>query len=181
MRILFPFVLLIISFSSFSQNSTGVSKIQFSINFLMPALELETRVSNNSTIDLQLGTGFVLVSGDASDGTEFGFFPTFTAQYRNYHNFEKRMSKGKNILNISGNYIALHSAIYGGKPIIGDLESTANYGIEVGPVWGLHRVYKGGFKLNLNLGLGYGFNDQGDSAFGPIVGLRLGWLISNKN
>lgn len=126
-----------------------------------------------------MGTGFALVSGDAYGGTEFGIFPTFTAQYRNYYNLEKRLSKNKNVSNNSGNYIALHSAIYGGKPIIGDLESTANYAVAVGPVWGLHRVYGGGFKLNLNLGLGYGFNDQGDSAFGPLIGFQLGWLISN--
>lgn len=179
MRRLFPLLLLLLSFNSFSQNSTGVSKNQFSINFLMPALELETRLTNNSTIDLYLGTGYALVSGDAYGGTEFGFFPTFTAQYRNYYNLEKRLSKNRNISNNNGNYLAFHSAIFGGNPIIGELESTANYAIEVGPVWGLQRVYNGGFKLNLNLGLGYGFNDQGDSAFGPLVGFQLGWLISN--
>lgn len=179
MKKFLPLFFIILSFNLFSQENPGVSTNQFSINFLMPGLELETRLSHISTLDLQLGTGFALVGGEAHGGTEFGVFPTFIAQYRNYYNLKKRLSQNRNIDNNSGNYIAFHSAGFGGKPIIGDLESTANYAVEVGPVWGLQRIYGGGFKLNLNLGVGYGFNDIGESAFGPLLGFQIGWLISN--
>ncbi len=179
MKKLFPLFLIFFNFNSFSQSSAEVSKNLFSINFLLPSLEYETKIFNNSTLNLNLGTGFALVGGEIHNETKFGLFPNLSAQYRNYYNLERRLSKNKNISNNSGNYFGLHSAIYGGNPIIGDLEFTSNYAAEVGPVWGLHRVYNNGFKLNLNLGLGYGFNDQRNSSLVPLVGFQLGWLISN--
>jgi hypothetical protein len=48
-----------------------------------------------------------------------------------------------------------------------------------GPSWGLQRYYKSGFKLDLNVGAGYGFSEF-DSTFAFILGMRLGWLISKK-
>lgn len=177
MKNLLPFFFLLTIFQINAQNSPEVSKNLFSINFLMPSLELETKLTYNSTLDLNLGTGFALMSGDSYGGTYFGFFPNFMAQYRHYYNFNRRLEKNKNISNNSGNYFAFHSAIYGGKSFIGNLDSNADYSIELGPVWGLQRVYGKSFKLDLNLGLGYSFNDIGESAFGPLIGFKLGWVI----
>ena len=100
-------------------------------------------------------------------------------QYRYYYNLEKRLQKEKNIGNNSANYIALSGAVQIGKPIIGDLEYNEGYFGVIGPVWGLQRYYGSGFKLDLNLGAGYGFNESGSSFFSPIIGLRLGWRLSN--
>ncbi|MBE7639679.1 hypothetical protein GUB10_04965 [Salegentibacter sp. BLCTC] len=66
-----------------------------------------------------------------------------------------------------------------GKPIIGNLEYNEAYFGAVGPVWGLQRYYNSGFKLDLNLGGGYSFNESGESYFSLLIGIRLGWLLSN--
>ena len=88
------------------------------------------------------------------------------------------MEKGKKVSENSGNYITALAEITSGTPILGGLTSKADYAVVVGPAWGLQRVYNSGFKLNLNLGVGYGFDDLGGSYITPLVGIQLGWLLA---
>jgi hypothetical protein len=158
-----------------SQDRASVEKGLLSVNILTPGLEYELGTSSNTTLDLRVGSGLAYRKGMFEEG--FGIYPTFNLQYRYYYNLNKRMEKGKNISNNSANYIALSGSIQSGKPIIGDLEFNEGYFGAVGPVWGLQRYYGAGFKLDLNLGAGYSFNESGGSFFSPIIGLRLGWLL----
>lgn len=175
--------LLLLSFCFFTfsfinaQNQPSVEDGLFSVNILTPGLEYEYGLTNSTTLDLRAGSGFAYREGAFGKG--FGVYPVFGAQYRYYYNLNKRLEKGKNISNNSGNYIALSGTVQSGKPIVGDLEYNEGYFGVIGPVWGLQRYYGAGFKLDLNLGAGYGFNESGGSFFSPIVGLRLGWRISN--
>lgn len=175
--------LLLLSFCFFTfssinaQNQPSVEDGLFSVNILTPGLEYEYGLTNSTTLDLSVGSGFAYRKGTFGEG--FGVYPVFGVQYRYYYNLNKRLEKGKNISNNSGNYIALSGTVQGGKPIIGDLEFTEGYFGVIGPVWGLQRYYGAGFKLDLNLGAGYGFNESGGSFFSPIIGLKLGWRLSN--
>lgn len=178
MKNFLPFAFLFLCFTANAQEQASTSKSLFSLNFLLPGVEYETALSNKTTLDFRLGTGFAYATGMYRE-TEFGVFLNFFTQYRYFYNFQNRLEKGKNINNNSGNFIALHGGIFNGNPIIGTLESAQDYSVEVGPVWGMQRVYKSGFKLNLHLGLGYLFNDLGDSAFSPLIGFSLGWLIAD--
>ncbi|MGA9589316.1 MAG: hypothetical protein WBV11_05745, partial [Salegentibacter sp.] len=72
---------------------------------------------------------------------------------------------------------ALSGLVQSGKPVIGDLEYTADYFGVIGPVWGLQRYYGSGFKLDLNLGLGYGFDNLNSSYLSSMFSIRLGWLL----
>jgi len=168
-------ILFFTTLTSFSQETTTNS--QFSLNLLAPSAEYELAVSDNSTVDMNLGVGFAYHKSSYS-GEAFGIYPGFEAQYRYYYNFEKRADKGKKTSENSGNYIAGVASLTGGKPIIGDLEYANDYGGFIGPAWGLQRVYNSGFKLNLNLGIGMGFNDAGDTYLTPLFGLQLGWLVA---
>ena len=51
-------VLAIIGFSVNAQSQTNVEKSLFSVNFLLPGLEYELGLTNNTTLDLLAGTGF---------------------------------------------------------------------------------------------------------------------------
>ena len=161
-------------FPSYAQQPT-VEKGIFSVNILTPGLEYELGLTPTTTLDFRVGTGFAYQKGMFGEG--YGVYPIFNTQYRYYYNFKKRMDKGKNITKNSANYLALSAAVQTGKPIIGSLEYYESYFGAIGPVWGLQRYYKGGLKLDLNLGAGYGFNESGESFFSPILGLRLGWLL----
>ena len=162
--------------NSFAQETSPQTNSQFSANLLMPSLEYELSTGTNSTIDLLLGAGFAYRKTNGK--SDYAVFPSFQAQYRYYYNLNKRLEKGKKVSENSGNYITALAQFTSGKPILGGLTSKADYGIVIGPAWGLQRVYNSGFKLNLNLGAGYAFNDIGDSYFTPLIGLQLGWLIA---
>lgn len=181
MKNYFLVIFCLISISSFSQDTPSrpvVAESLFSVNFLVPAVEFEAGITPKTTLDLNFGIGFGLASGMYRDGTEFGFFPTFQAQYRYYYNLEKRLEQERKISDNNGNYFAGHVGLSSGKPVIGDLEYINNYSSTIGVVWGMQRIYDSGFKLNFNLGAGYGFNDLGDSYFSPLIGIQLGWLVT---
>lgn len=160
---------------AFSQDLT--TNNQFSLNLLSPSAEYEIAISNNSSIDLNLGVGFAY-QYSSTFGEAYGFYPGFEGQYRYYYNFSNRADDGKKTSQNSANYIAGIASITGGKAIIGGLDYENEYGVFIGPAWGLQRVYHSGFKLNLNLGLGLGANDSGEAYFRPFFGLQLGWLIA---
>lgn len=158
------------------QNLKTETKNQFSINLVAPSLEWEVSIGEKSSIDLKLGAAFAYAKvGSESD---FGIFPVFESQYRFYYNFVKRMERGKKTSDNSANYVAILGNVRSGNPIIGDLEIEDDFAFLVGPTWGLQRVYGSGFKLNLNLGAGFGINDLGDSYFSPLIGIQLGWVIA---
>jgi hypothetical protein len=161
-----------------AQDQPTVEDGLLSVNFLLPGLEYETALFDETTLDFRVGAGFGLSGGSDRD-TEYGIFLNAHTQYRYYYNFNKRLEKNKNIANNSANYIALNASVGLGEPIIGDLQVSPNLSGVIGPVWGLQRYYNSGFKLDLNLGAGYGFNDLGESFLSPIIGIRLGWLLSN--
>lgn len=172
------FVLSILACSATAQEAPVTTPNLFSVTILLPGLEYETALSEKTTLDFRVAMGFGYASGTYRE-TEFGIFPSFHAQYRYFYNFAKRIEKEKHIANNSGNYIALHTGLYSGNPIIGDLAYNADYMAEAGPVWGIQRVYNSGFKLDLHLGAGLGFNDLDETYLSPLIGFRLGWLLSN--
>lgn len=178
--------LLLLSFCLFSfsvinaQDQASVEDGLLSINILTPGLEYEYGLTNSTTLDLRAGAGFAYRKTSFGEGYEgFGVYPIFNVQYRYYYNLQKRLDKGKNISNNSANYIALSGGLQSGKPVIGNLEYNEAYFGSIGPVWGLQRYYGSGFKLDLNIGPGYGFNQSGDSFFSLLIGFRLGWRLSN--
>lgn len=171
MKNLILFLFLICGTSIYSQTTES----QFSLNILTPSAEYELALTDHSTIDVDLGIGFGYQESIA--GSAFGIFPGFEAQYRYYYNFENRADKNLKTSENSANYITAIASITGGDPLIGNLRYSSDYGILIGPAWGLQRVYDSGFKLNLNLGVGYGFDDNDNSYVAPIFGLQLGFKL----
>lgn len=145
---------------------------QFSLNLLIPSAEYEFSLTESSTLDFYAGIGFVYRK--VFDESHYSIFPEVMVQYRYYYNLDKRLEKGKNVANNSGNYLTAVALISGGNALIGDLNDVNGTSVLLGPAWGLQRVYGKHFKLNLYLGLGYGFNEV-DSYLAPIIAFQFGW------
>ncbi|PKV49857.1 hypothetical protein ATE84_1895 [Aquimarina sp. MAR_2010_214] len=160
---------------SAQNNSISVKDHMFKINILTsPGIEYEVGLGKNTTIDFRLGTGFAYVSKNGNG--EYGIFPSVEVAYRYYYNFERRIQKGKNTLKNSANYIALSTLFTHGDPVIGDIEVNIDYYAIIAPVWGFQRTYNSNFNWGLELGLGYGFNNE-ESFLRPVIGFRLGWVL----
>lgn len=175
-KFLLLFTIVLFTSKISGQERAPETNSQFSLNLFIPSVEWEIRTGKSSTIDLLLGSGFAYAKSGSE--SEFGFFPDFQSHYRYYYNFRKRQEKGKKVSENSGNYIAAAANIRSGKSLIGDLDLREDYAALIGPAWGMQRVYDSGFKLNLNLGAGFGFNDLGDTYITPFFGIQLGWLVA---
>lgn len=148
---------------------------QFSLNLLTPSAEYELSVAENSSVDFNLGLGFSYLHSLGE--SHYGIYPGFEAQYRYYYNFQNRKDDNKKTSKNSANYLAGIASITGGDPIFGDLKYNSDYGIVIGPAWGMQRVYDNRLKINFNLGLGYGYAEEGDSYLVPILSAQLGWIV----
>lgn len=175
-------VLIISVFNSYAQtnnvNTIG-TKNMFTANIIMPGLQYEIGLTSKTSIKLGLTTGFAWVYSRAK-GSEYGVFPSFEGSYRYYYNFERRKGKGKRTDNNSGNFIAISSYVTSGDPLIGDLESRLDYNGVVGPVWGIQRTYKSKLNWNVELGMGYGFNEE-NTYISPIANFSIGWVFGKES
>ncbi len=88
-------------------------------------------------------------------------------QPRFYYSLKKRIAKGKSGNNLSGAYLALHTALERNtekrteiiRDFNSDFEGTVDY-LRIGPMWGLqHRIFKTGF-IDLNFGFVAGSERQ---------------------
>lgn len=172
---------LIIAFSlvfALNMKAQEVSNNLFRINILTPGLTFEKGISTNNTLCLDANLGLVYTFS-SNLGNRLLETPFTRLQFRNYYNFDKRIAKGKNTLNNSGNYIAFSSSYYF-KNINDEFFVNSNDGFTIGATWGLQRTYKNGININLNAGLGYNFSNRKDKSIVPIINFTFGWITFRK-
>jgi len=173
------FVLIIFTFLANAQNGK-VEKSQMKLNFLAPALKYEAGLTDKTSLTFGVGLGFSIIGGSNRD-TEVSFFPFLESQYKYYYNFEKRTKKGKSTLNNSANYISFLAVLQSNKPLFKNSRYNDQAVIAVGPTWGFQRTYKKGFRLSLDLGLGYAYETIRENGFvTPLIDIELGWVLNRK-
>ena len=161
-----------------AQDVSKVANNLFRINILTPGLTFEKRITNNNTLCLDTNLGLVYTFS-SNLGNRLLKTPFTRLQFRNYYNFDKRIAKGKNTLNNSGNYIALSSSYYF-KNLNDDYFVNSYDGLTLGATWGLQRTYKSGLNINLNTGLGYNFSNLKDRSMTAILNFTVGWVLFSK-
>ncbi|MFS4417236.1 hypothetical protein [Maribacter sp. 2307ULW6-5] len=110
---------------------------------------------------------------------EVEIFPFLGADFRHFTNFERRISKGKNISGNSGDYVAFVNRLIVAAPLLGNREYDNPFPYVGAFVYGFQRTYNRGFYWGLSLGPGFftGDNDPGLSLF---TELKLGWVLGQK-
>ena len=161
-----------------AQSTKQVEDGLLKANALLPGISYEFGVGNTSTINLEGIIGFAIVGG-SNRSTEFGIFPGVQAEYRNYLNLDRRISKSKNISGNSGNYVSLLNQFQLGTPLIGNLEYDTDYFYNLAVVYGIQRTSPKGFYWGVSFGPGIFVDDFGTDA-GLLVDVRLGWVIGGR-
>lgn len=90
------------------------------------------------------------------------------------YNKEKRLSKGKSILNNSGNFVAFQSKYsFGYKN-----EPDQNNALLNELHWGLQRSLIQNLYFNTHFGIGYIYdNDNNEGNIYPAIGIRIGYVL----
>jgi hypothetical protein len=169
-----------------AQDEASTTKSVTNISILSPAITHEIAVGRNQTVFLAGGLNGISRFEEIRNTTPstinryFGLVPRASADFRNYYNFGKRLGKGKNINNNSGNYLALRT-LYTFEPVVNkDQFPDYNNGFALGGVWGIQRVYNSGIYLGLSLGVGYLFGDKKLDAT-SMGDFHLGFNIGSSN
>lgn len=190
-KLISTLALISIAFASNAQQFTAqdeatTTKSVTNISILSPAITHEIAVGRNQTVFLAgalNGIARFEEIGNTNPKTfnsDYGLAPKASVDFRNYYNFGKRLGKGKNINNNSGNYLALR-AEYEFAPIVNkDKFLTNNNGFAIGGVWGIQRVYNSGIYLGLSLGAGFLFGNTKFESTG-MGDFHLGFNIGSSS
>lgn len=149
------------------------------LNLGLHGLELSYELPLSQSIvwenNLGIGMGMEASAGSAS----FAFYfdrptPFVKSQLKWLYNRNKRLSKGKNVYDNSGNFIGLQSKYSFGDADLFDVNQAILTEIH----WGIQRNIGARFLFNLHLGLGIVSDfDNSESVFTPTFGLRFGYRI----
>ena len=140
----------------------------------------ESKLSNEISLRSEIGldAGFV-INGSYSG---FLFVPSLRVEPRWYYNLDKRLAKGKNIKNNSGNFISL-TTTYNPDWFMIPEENNLNFisSVSVIPKWAIKRTYGNHFTFETGVGVGYVFytEDYGDinGEVGVDLHLRIGYTF----
>jgi Protein of unknown function (DUF3575) len=157
------------------QQTPKVANSLFRVNILAPGLTFEKSISEKNTLALDVNLALFYIFS-SSRGSRLIKTPFTRLQFRHYYNLEKRVNKGKNILNNSGNYVALQSSYYF-KSLNDDFYIDRLDGVTLGAAWGMQRTYKSGLNININTGLGYNLSDKKTYTVQPILNFTIGWIF----
>lgn len=177
-KVLFFLLISIVSSNLFSQesNSASVEKSIFGIQtgFLGIWIHNESRLSNKFALRSEIGVdaGFIANSSESN----FFLVPSLRLEPRWYYNLEKRLAKGKNIKNNSGNFLSLTTSYNPDWFVIPDKTNLNFIGsLAVIPKWAIKRTYGNHFTFETGAGIGYVFftEDYGDKNGDLAVDLHL--------
>ena len=177
MKIYFSIFVMCSFLSLTAQSNKNVEKKLFKINALAPGVAYELGVGDNSTLNFDLTAGFV-ISGGSNRETSFTLFPTLGAEYRRFVNFERRLSKNKNISGNSGNYVGFVNQIIASTSVFGNEEFNKAFGFNTAFVYGIQRTYPKGFYYGIDFGPSVFVNDNVTSNI--YLNARIGWVIGKK-
>lgn len=182
-KIIIIIVLMLIN-RGYSQKINNVEKGVLKLSILTPSIEYELGLTKKTTLNFSIGTSLNIEKHDSiyNDKVFFGLTPVFGTQYRYYYNLDRRLKKGKNIGNNSGNYFSLLGKYELGDAIIGKIKRNHSNSFFVGTLYGVQRSYRNKMFFNVEGGIGLqkydDNNDYIDTAI--LINMKFGWMFNKK-
>lgn len=154
----------------------NLERHQFTFNLLGPGLNYEIGIIKNVSASGGLGLGYATYE----EGFAVGL--TLHTRLRYYHNFNRRLGKGKNVSGNSGNYLAAARSLFFSQVRVGtNIEGPDDFNLGFyGATYGLQRTFENGFNLNAEIGGGYYLGDGVPNGYGPLLNVTFGWVATNR-
>lgn len=180
MKIL-KFFLVTFSTMAFAQNTPSVEKSIFGAQtgFFGFWAYNESKLTNEIALRSEIGLDFGFSSNGS--GTTTALIPNLRVEPRWYYNLEKRVTKGRNITNNSGNFLALNINY---NPDWFFISNRDNIGvistIAIIPKWGIKRTVGNHFTYETGIGIGKFFvlnNFEVDNTTAVDLHLRIGYTF----
>ena len=154
----------------------NLERHQFKFDLFSPGISYELGLFKNQSVSTALGLGMAAYE----PGYVFGL--ALNNRYRYYHNFNRRISRDKNVSGNSGNYIAAAQAIFFSQArLTTNVSGPDDFNLGFyGMVYGVQRTYPKGFNFNAELGAGYYKGDGVQSGYGPLIGFTFGWVATKR-
>lgn len=149
---------------------------QFRLDLLSPGLNYELGLFKNQSVSAGMG----LTTATYGEGYALGL--TLNNRYRYYHNFNRRIDRGRNVSGNSGNYLAAAQSIFfSNLRISTNIEGPDDFSLGFyGMVYGIQRTYGNGLNFNLELGAGHYKGDGVLDGFGPLLHFTFGWVATKR-
>jgi hypothetical protein len=172
-------VLLCLATINAQNNSEGVKKHQLKVNLLAaPNIDYEFGISEYATLSLQIGTELGSVKNIKTNKSHIGLFPLAEISFRQYYKYDRRIAKGKNIVNNSANYYGIIASYISADAIIIDGNINVIHDLfQAGGVYGFQRTYFKKLNLGFETGVVYGYSEFFGGQVQPYLNFNLGWLL----
>lgn len=160
-KILLLIAISLITQHSWTQQNAAVEKsvYGFQVGVLGFWAHNESRLQRNISLRTELGFDAGIFSSNADfSGSKVGviFIPSITLEPRLYYNLRKRMDKGKNISENSGNFVALKLNYRPDWFTLSNVKNTSVAdNIAIIPKWGIRRTFWNHLTYELGAGVGY--------------------------
>lgn len=180
-RSIFILLLTLPSLTTFAQHdhTTDAACSVFKLNFLMPGVSYEQRLSRQQTL---YASGYINAHLFESDFNQYEFLlaPTLNIEFRTYYGIDRRLDRGRRTAMNTGGYLA---PVYIGAYSLVSNEATREWVNRVGFVWGMQFNYPSHFSLDFNVGFAYTFGAQSSIYYSPVsipVQLTLGFWLGRE-
>ncbi len=151
------------------------------LGFQGVGLSYEPRVGSKTTIDFAAGIGAgTVVSEDRIEQKFYVLAPSFYfgINPKFYYNRQKRIRKGKSVINNAGNYIGARMMFVAGNGSSDSDKRTRN-SLLFNIHWGIQRPIGQRWLFNAHAGLGSAV-DVGDgftNVLYPVIGVKFAYLL----
>lgn len=155
-----------------AQSNRNVEDGIFKINAILPGINFELGVGQQSALNFELG-----LIPDWNGALDI--FPYLGADYRYFTNFGRRLSKGKNTSGNAGDFIAFTNRAQITAPLLANFEYDEPVLYAGGIVYGIQRTYDPGFYWGTSFGPAF-FSGDNSPSLGLLLNLKLGWVLGGR-